>query len=330
MGFSFKDIFGHQRETGILRAALLNQRVAHAYLFAGNEGVGKMLTARAFARALNCEELLDGDSCSKCASCLAMDAGTHINLIMARPTEGYLRIDQIRDIQKALKYRIERGSKVALIDGADSMRRDAQSAFLKTLEEPPAGTVIVLVASRPSMMLQTIVSRCQHISFSPLACSFISMFLIERKGIGREDADLAAGLSSGSLSMAIKFVEEANIQRAKRYLESLSLLSCEDSSLLLDLASEMSEDEELACALELLKVWLRDAAVRRIKGDGAVFGEQAGWDKADTRGLAYLFSEVENTIRLMGPPRNANKKLQMEVLLMKFLDTRRGASRASL
>jgi DNA polymerase-3 subunit delta' len=131
---SFRDILGHSKQINILKRAITGSRVAHSYLFAGPEGVGKMLVARAFAKALNCENPPgcgeeggdkggdEGvDSCGACASCRAMEDGFHINLVKVEPVDGVVKIDQVRDLQNAMKYRVTEGRRVAIVDGADKL-----------------------------------------------------------------------------------------------------------------------------------------------------------------------------------------------------------------
>jgi DNA polymerase III delta prime subunit len=120
---SFRDILGHSKQINILKRAITGSRVAHSYLFAGPEGVGKMLVARAFAKALNCETPHVGgegvdegvDSCGACASCRAMEDGFHINLVKVEPVDGVVKIDQVRDLQNAMKYRVTEGRRVAIV-----------------------------------------------------------------------------------------------------------------------------------------------------------------------------------------------------------------------
>lgn len=344
---SFKDILGHDKELSALRNAILNSRVAHAFIFSGPEGIGKRLAALGFARALNCAGF-DGDSCGVCASCRMMDAGAHPNLLQVWPTvkerddvlenaydgAGLIRISQVRDIQEFLRYRIDGGKKAVVVDYAERLMPQAANAFLKTLEEPPAGSVIMLITSRPSDLLPTILSRCQRISFRPLPDEAISAMLVRDRGARRDVADAVARLSCGSISKALRFVGEGAYESRGEILRRLSALTATDTDELLRFAEDLSKMDGLPEVLEFMKGWYRDRLVTR-EGAGylAVNGDipdfvAPGADE-DAGMLIGSFAAIEKARRDITPPRYLNKQLVMETLLMRlagrggfFLDVR--------
>ena len=210
---AFKDICGHDKETGRLKAAILAKRVAHSYLFTGQDGIGKRLIALAFAKALNCVDIdASGDSCGACPDCLMAEAGTHPNIIQIQPVDkdeepaadGTIKIAQVRELQEALRYKADGGKKAAIVEGADRMALPAANAFLKTLEEPPASSVIILIASRAAELPATVISRCQRINFRPLPAAVIKDYLVKVNGAAPEEADAAARLSGGSIPAAAR------------------------------------------------------------------------------------------------------------------------------
>ncbi len=153
----FNQIVGHEGPKAILQAAMRHDRVAHAYLFHGEERIGKRFTAMRFAQALNCEEGQDienPDACGLCRSCMQIEAHTHPDFILIEPdrelVNPQIKIEQIRGLEQQIIYRpLIGGFKIVLIDEADRMTIGAANAQLKTLEEPPAHSVIVLTTSRP-------------------------------------------------------------------------------------------------------------------------------------------------------------------------------------
>ena len=156
-----------------LHRSLQRGRLAHAYLFTGPRGSGKEAMARTLAKALNCSEAV-GDSCDRCDSCRRVDEGVHPDVYWVRPESKSRRIqiDQVREFMKSVNLCSSMGGvKVGTIVDADCMGEEASNAFLKTLEEPPAQTVIVLLTADPQRLLTTILSRCLRISFGPITGS---------------------------------------------------------------------------------------------------------------------------------------------------------------
>ncbi len=134
MTISLSEIIGHDRPVGILQRALANEALAHAYLFSGEQGIGKRMTALAFAAALNCERSRNNDACGECPSCRKASSGNHpdVHLLVADGDE--IKIDQVREAQATLSLRpFEGRRKVLIVDGAETMNEASSNAFLKTL-----------------------------------------------------------------------------------------------------------------------------------------------------------------------------------------------------
>lgn len=179
-------------------------------VFAGPEGVGKRLTALALAQALNCLSPVehDGmrDACGACTSCRRIAKGIHPDVVFVRPDDNAsIKVDPIREVIGQTAYRPYEGrSRVVVIDGADMLETSAQNALLKTLEEPPARNVFVLVTSRPDDLLETIRSRCCLLRFAPVPPDEIARVLIGEHGQSEADARAAAALAGGSFGRALE------------------------------------------------------------------------------------------------------------------------------
>ncbi len=326
----FERILGHKKEIGILQRAMLSGRLHHAYLFTGPEGIGKKEAAFAFAKALNCSNPPGADSCGTCNDCSMMDARTHPNLAYVRPTDkdgepcgdGLIRIEDVREVQNTLKYRAIRGKKAAIIDDADRMMPQAANAFLKTLEEPPPDSMIILVTQHPAGLLPTILSRCQRVGFRPLPRQAIQTLLMETLGMDSASAEGVAAISSGSISSAMRYADHEAVKEKLKYVERLFSLNPKEEDLALKLAEELSRRDDLDEILELVKMGLRRGAVAMegVAADGHFQCKQSSpkWALYSNK-IISAYSLVEEARKSILPPRYSNKLLTLEALFLSLI-----------
>jgi DNA polymerase-3 subunit delta' len=281
---ALKDVIGQDRAVNILVRTLARDRVPSAYLFAGESGIGKRFTALNFAKALNC---LGGDAegegrtaapmaghtsrpdaCDECSSCRKIEAMTHPDLVVVAPEKGEIRIGEIRAVEEALSLRpFEGRRKVVIIDDADTMNQAAANAFLKTLEEPPDESLLMLIAAHPDMLPETIRSRCCRLNFVPLAPDACAKVIQAALSSGSRTTDkkrrevdehrLAAlvRLSMGRPGLAVSTDLEKERQRFITLLESM--FQGENET--------WADREEMEQWIDMAFIVLRDVLVWKIR-----------------------------------------------------------------
>jgi DNA polymerase-3 subunit delta' len=195
---AFGTILGQEHALSLLQKTLVSARLGHAYLFYGPSGVGKKLTALQFAKTLACQGAT-AEACDRCASCHKMTTNNHPDVVVINPEGTSIRIEHIRAMQHQLSYKpYESQRTIIIIDGCESLTSPAANALLKTLEEPPGSTLLLLLTSKKDALPLTIISRCQQIPFRPLAPPHIRAILIQQ-GIDQTTAALVATLAEGRL-----------------------------------------------------------------------------------------------------------------------------------
>jgi DNA polymerase-3 subunit delta' len=207
----FRDVIGHRRLIDLLQRSLAADSLPPSLIFTGPSGIGKRLVAVAIAQAANCPVAQQQrgtpnlfDACGTCPVCTRIARGMHPDAIVVEPGEtGSIRIEPIRDVIERSAYRpFEGRRRVVIIDEADALGAPAQSALLKTLEEPPPASSFVLVTARPDALLATVRSRCHALRFRALSPGEVAEGLI-RRGVGETQARAVAATAAGRLGRAV-------------------------------------------------------------------------------------------------------------------------------
>jgi len=318
---NFPSIIGHDRPVSILKRAIQNDAVAHAYLFSGEQGIGKRLTALAFAAALNCQAAGPAGGCGVCSSCRMSAAGTHpdVRIVMpeshdeqllatlnskeAAKASDEIKIDQIRRAQDSISLRPSEGQKkVLIVDSAESMNDAAQNAFLKTLEEPPGDSLIILISAMPQSLLPTIRSRCQELKFQPLPRPVLADVLKEKRGLDAGDAWFAAALSRGSLGRALDMDVQKERTDREQFMALWDGLSGMRNDEILALADGVAKDRDgFDRILDIGIEWLRDRLIYQETGDERLLVFTGGIDRIRSEqsmfSLPKALQEVDLFIR---------------------------------
>ena len=279
---SFSQIIGQEKAKRFLKQVMAREKMPHAYLFTGIAGVGKTSTAMALTMALNCDSPVKGDSCGKCPSCRKMISGNFPDFIpiSRRPDKKNISIEQIKDLNRELRFApVSARYRVCLIQQAEIMTVEAANSFLKTLEEPPPGNILILKTIDPRDLLPTIVSRCQRVSFSPLPFKDIADWLVKERDADKETAEVLAKASYGSPGRALKMSEGNFLEKRQEWLLSLVNLPGLSMEKAVDMAFEYAEKDKkkntersgsdetgVPAMLAVWESWYRDLLVVRAGG----------------------------------------------------------------
>jgi len=320
----FASIKGHTQQIKLLRSAVKRETVAHAYLFTGIPGIGKMTVARSLAKALNCSAGRETDFCDACTSCVMINGNTHPDLQVIKPDGDFIKITQIRTMQDQLLYtRFLDRYRLVLIDHAEAMNLQSANCLLKTIEEPPGNTVIILLTALPYQIPATIRSRCQRVAFHPLLSRQIEESLQEMLGPNASGTYLLASrLAGGSLGRALRWQESGLLEQRKRLLALLAGKSRSLLNAIFDFADELGEDRgELLELLDLLRLWIRDVMIAKESGttvellnidlafEAMTASRLLSWSRLFHQDM--LIAEVQAALK--GP---VNPKLAMERLML--------------
>lgn len=334
-------LVGHEWAVRALALGISADRAAHAYLFTGPHAIGKTTLARALAQTLNCTGA--NRPCGQCASCqkIARDRHSDVQIIEGVPV-GYkfdeksppppprandwerriLKIDQIRVLQHDVSRAPFEGRwRVVILRRFEEANEEAANAFLKTLEEPPAHTRLILTARDASLLLPTIASRCQVFALRPLAPAQIERALLER-GIAQDSARLLSRLSGGRLGWAMRAASNPAMLAARReHLDALNAVVNEGRAERLMRAEVLAKkSDELPELLELWLGWWRDVLLIQ-NGDGARITNIDHQSTLNEQALRFSLEQIEHTLKAVRTTaryltQNVNARLAMEVLLL--------------
>lgn len=315
----FTGIAGHSGVISTIRRILGSGRIAHAYLLSGQEGIGKKKVATAFIEALFCGRC---EGCGECPSCRKLASGNHPDLHLLEPDGQFIKVDQVRALQKDLAYRpYEAPRKACIIDGADRFNQSSGNSLLKTLEEPPGNALMILLASTVDAVLPTIRSRCQQISLAGVPDSEVAGYL-EKTGIDPGSARVAASLSGGSIARAISLCSEEIMTERADVITRACSLSGKSMTDLFSFGELFDKDREKTLqALEILTSFWRDMLHLRSGYFDIVNSDLSPLLERETsrRSTEALLRGIENLARTRQTIlRNANVRLAMDVLSMQL------------
>jgi DNA polymerase-3 subunit delta' len=303
----FAEIFGHQQAKKQLAQAIESSRIAHAYLFTGPDGIGKKKTAIAFAKAINCHS---GQGEDNCASCRKIEKDNHPDVDIIRADGQFIKIERIRELIEELTYKPYEGKKkVAIFDEAEKLTLQAMNTLLKTLEEPPGETLLILISSHPQVLLPTVRSRCQEVYFHPLSETDLQELIIKKKGVDPSRAKWISRFSGGSAQKAVEIDPEVYLEKQENLLKEIKQLDAKDIVSLFALSERLSKDKaELTDTLDILLNLYREKLP----------GEDVKQINTPLNLLQEVIEQIQKTIDLL--QRNVNARLAMDNLLLFLAD----------
>ncbi len=297
----WSDIVGHAAQIELLKSYVDRDRVPHALLFTGLEGLGKSRVARELFRAINCQTT-PGDPCGSCPACLKTENKTHPDLVCFEPPSSGKQIDLLRGVLADIRLKpFEARTRMVLIEPAERMNKSSSNALLKALEEPPEATIFVLVSHKPNLLLSTIISRCQTLRFAP----------IEGGGYRSANVDpLLLKLSGGTMG-GLSRLEKADVLGFRESL--IEVLNGGDPFALA--ARHVPESkEEIPYYVAVAESVVRDVLLVFNGGDRVINPEIAG---CELRRLSY--HEMESISAGIGAlRRGAGENLNLKIAFADF------------
>ena len=321
----FKDIIGQQQIKEHLHNALSTGKVSHAYIINGEKASGKEFIARIFAQTLQCEQGGE-EPCNECRSCKQAVTNNQPDIIrVMHEKPGTISVDDIRtqvnnDIAikpYSSKY------KVYIINEAEKMTVQAQNALLKTLEEPPAYAVIILLVSNINALLQTILSRCVVLNMKPVEDEQVRSYLMKELQVPDYKAEVCVAFARGNIGKAKALASSEDFDNVKA--EALSLLKYIQDIEIQEIVAAIKKINEykleISDYLDIIAVWYRDVLLYKATGDlnHLIFREEMGTIRKVASRSSY--EGIEKVIRALETAKkrldaNVNFDLVMELLML--------------
>lgn len=317
----FAEIVGHDRIIEVLRRTLRSGKISHSYIFEGPSGCGKKKSAIALIQALFCQNKSD-EACGVCPPCRKVAAGSHADIHYIEPDGAFIKVNQLRELQRELSLRpYEAPRKACIIQSAERFNLSAGNSLLKTLEEPPGDAILILLTENADMLLPTIRSRCQIMKFSALSLENIQL-LLERSGMSPETSEILAPMADGSIQRAIELDKDALGGRHEALLKRIVSLDKNQIATVFNASEELagSRDETLE-VLDMLASFIRDTTHliagsnnivnRTIRRQLELFASK--WSLQQTLRILDYTLETRKAVQ-----RNANSKLALDRLFIKI------------
>ncbi len=265
----FENIIGNRKIIEQLIQTIYNKNHAQSYIFEGREGIGKTSIAKLFSAGLICENF-NNNPCEKCRHCVKIISNNHPDIYEVFADGASIKTKQIEELHEFIISKpFLADKKIILIHDADKMTIASQNKLLKTLEEPPLNTILILITSNVSILLPTIRSRCQMLSFHRLSKDEISTILIKKYNISMAEAQAYAALSDGSVGIAFKNVSDEDFYNVQKLVISFlsNAINNKNVSMLNDIELLAQKKDTLDTTFMMMKLWIRDIVLLNLTLD---------------------------------------------------------------
>ena len=323
--FSFSEIVGHEQIKEHMQAAIRDKKPFHAYLFQGEEGVGKEALARTFAAGLQCQSESADKPCKECVSCRQMESGNQPDVIWVTREKASLGVDEIRE-QLCNTMDIKPFSspyKIYLVPEAEKMTEAAQNALLKTIEEPPEYGVVILMTSNISALLPTIQSRGLTMEFRPLSTAVVESYVKEHCQVPDYQARASAAFAQGNLGKAMRYAKSEDfIERKDHIISLLRHVEQMDLSEMLAVIKDLgTRKDEVRDYIDLMVLWYRDVLLFKATKDinQLLFQNEASYISREASHRSY--EKIEEILQAFEKAKvrlraNVNFDITMELMLL--------------
>lgn len=325
---SFNDLIGQDRAVSVLRRMTAAGPNGRAFLLTGPPGAGKLTAAAALAGAWLCRTDGVESPCGVCRACVKLKAASHADLIVIEPEGGKKMIaaDQARELIDRLQFApLEGDYRAVVFPGAERLSLTAANILLKTLEEPPVNTGLILTASEPALLPSTIISRCQVIPFNARTDSALREELVRRTGLDPARAGLLLALSDGSLDAALELDPDEAWSFRDRVVDGLYRIRPGGTAELIDLAQGLGKSgDEAARAIKVLAAWYRDLLYLSGGGskEGLINSDRVDQltDRAGRADMGVWSDKLSTVLRAEAALGSyANARLTWEALLLRLI-----------
>ena len=323
--FSFSEIVGHEQIKEHMQAAIRDKKPFHAYLFQGEEGVGKEALARTFAAGLQCQSESADKPCKECVSCRQMESGNQPDVIWVTREKASLGVDEIRE-QLCNTMDIKPFSspyKIYLVPEAEKMTEAAQNALLKTIEEPPEYGIVILMTSNISALLPTIQSRCLTMEFRPLSTAVVESYVKDHCQVPDYQARASAAFAQGNLGKAMRYAKSEDfIERKDHIISLLRHVEQMDLSEMLAVIKDLgTRKDEVRDYIDLMVLWYRDVLLFKATKDinQLLFQDEASYISREASHRSY--EKIEEILQAFEKAKvrlraNVNFDITMELMLL--------------
>ncbi len=257
----FNGIVGQDRVKDYLTKSIKKDNLTHGYIFEGPRNIGKLEMAKIFAQLILCQNSKE-NPCEKCSSCIKANANSHPDIHILKLDENSIKRKDIDGLQNSIYMKpYESKKKIYIIDDSHKMTVQAANTFLKTLEEPPEDTIIIMITINKDLLLDTIVSRCQIINFEMLGRKEVEKILVEEYNIDEEKSKLLAAYSKGNVYKALKILdgEDKTLEYRDEIVDIVDKILETGKSAVFDYEKYFNSGKDnIDEILDIFMIWFRD------------------------------------------------------------------------